>query len=1040
MLNRLHSWLAGLALVVGLASGARAQTSAPSGTPGPDSIRVLVARGRYAEAEAAARLGLSWFSPGQRGDSLVAAEYLDLLSEALWRRGGVLPADADSLSSAAVNFRLRLRSTDHLEVAGSLTNRGRVLRSLGQLDSAVVVLERSLTMREKLVGSSDPEAAVSLTALGVIRRLQGDYEGALAYHERALGIRRARLAPDHPDIARSLANISVSLNGLARYSEALRRVEEAVRIFDSQPRIDSLALAAALTNQGSTLLYMRAWREALTCSGRAVATHERLFGAGSAQNANPYENLAIALSYVGVRDSSRRMFARAIGALRKAPRPRDEDIARVTLNWGKMERDGGNRDSGLVLIQQARQLFERSPASGAQLASALIDEGLTYYALNDLEQSEHAFERALEVHVANLPPEHPNSFAVHHNLAILHFLAGDKSQALELELNAETAEIGHLRLAFENLTEEEALRYLGVRTPTLPISLSIATATTDSAQLARIWEATMQTRGIVLDEMAARRRLSSLARDSTLQSLRVRRAAASTALASLVGVGPGGRTRAAYDDLVLGARARKADVERELAIRSSLFRDLLERRAVGFADVAGHLQQGQALVAYVSFALWDVPRVRESMRRAVATRRDARGLGDSSATRVYAAFVLRGGETAPRFVMLGGADTIDALVSRWREVIASDLAGENPISESAQRRVGIALRRRVWDPISPSFAGERLILVVPEGALNLVNLSALPSDGGRYLVETGPIIHCLTAEREIIQAPRERAGGQGLLAFGAVDYERSPSTTATLSSSVGPESEPAEAYRGVLSDCMDSIEQRFRPLAATGDEVRTLRTLWAGLRGPEGNAALCLFGSDAGEAAFKGLAPKHRVVHVATHGFFIGRDCGAQASKRREFGQELSAAGEPLDEDPLLRAGLIFAGANRRSLRAPGDEDGVLTAEEIATLDLSGVEWVVLSACNTGVGSVTQGEGVFGLRRAFALAGARTTIMSLWRVDDLATRRWMQRLYEARLRDGLGAAEAVRRAAKSVLEERRAMGRGTRPATWGAFIATGDWR
>jgi CHAT domain-containing protein len=109
-------------------------------------------------------------------------------------------------------------------------------------------------------------------------------------------------------------------------------------------------------------------------------------------------------------------------------------------------------------------------------------------------------------------------------------------------------------------------------------------------------------------------------------------------------------------------------------------------------------------------------------------------------------------------------------------------------------------------------------------------------------------------------------------------------------------------------------------------------------------------------------------------------------------------------------------------------------------LNLQGVEWAVLSACNTGVGEVKAGEGVFGLRRAFQVAGVRTVIMSLWPVDDQATRVWMRALYQNRLQKRLSTADAVREASLSALRQRRARGESTHPFYWAAFVAAGDWR
>ncbi len=141
---------------------------------------------------------------------------------------------------------------------------------------------------------------------------------------------------------------------------------------------------------------------------------------------------------------------------------------------------------------------------------------------------------------------------------------------------------------------------------------------------------------------------------------------------------------------------------------------------------------------------------------------------------------------------------------------------------------------------------------------------------------------------------------------------------------------------------------------------------------------------------------------------------------------------------PLLLTGLVFAGANLKG--RSGRDDGILTAEEIAGLNLRGTEWAVLSACDTGLGEIRAGEGVFGLRRAFQIAGVRTVIMSLWSVDDQATREWMNALYRGRLQERLDTVAAVRNASLSVLQGRRSKGLSTHPFYWAAFVAAGDWR
>ncbi len=366
--------------------------------------------------------------------------------------------------------------------------------------------------------------------------------------------------------------------------------------------------------------------------------------------------------------------------------------------------------------------------------------------------------------------------------------------------------------------------------------------------------------------------------------------------------------------------------------------------------------------------------------------------------------------------------------------------------------------------------GATQIFVVPEGALHLVNLAALPADDPRYLIETGPLIHYLSAERDLVRGEDLQAPGAGLLAVGGPAFDdataltdpvatrlathsRAPAassrhasaslTTPARDEAAAPATGSAGRYRGPRSGCGDFRSLRFEALPEAAREASEIVRLWRQQKSAPQREAAELRGTAANEAAFKARAAGHRALHLATHGFFLGDRCPSALEGSSVVRSAQKAAIRPpaaMAENPLLLSGLALAGANRREASGPDDEDGILTAEEIASLDLRGVEWAVLSACNTGAGEVRAGEGVLGLRRAFQVAGVRTTIMSLWSVDDRAARRWMQTLYEERLHSGLGTAEAARAASLRELRARRARGQSTHPFYWGAFVAAGDWK
>jgi CHAT domain-containing protein len=387
---------------------------------------------------------------------------------------------------------------------------------------------------------------------------------------------------------------------------------------------------------------------------------------------------------------------------------------------------------------------------------------------------------------------------------------------------------------------------------------------------------------------------------------------------------------------------------------------------------------------------------------------------------------------------------LDDLIVRWRGALAASAAGTAPTG--AERAAGVAVRRVLWDPIAPRIAGVRRLFVVPDATLNEIPLAALPTDPSRYLVETGPVIHYLSAERDLADAVRPSdVPGRGLLALGNPAFSRGRAGVAAQARGADP---TAGGTVRSTTTCVTFQSMRFAALPWTGRETREIAELF---RTSDGNERVdALTGAEASEPALKRLGPGRRIIHLATHGFFLSDECAPSIEGTRAVGGLVSSAAtrpaaartrtRDMVENPLVFSGLALAGANRRASAGSEQDDGILTAEEVAAMDLEGVEWAVLSACDTGLGHVRAGEGVFGLRRAFQVAGVRTVVMSLWAVEDRSAGAWMRALYEARLRQQLDTAEAVRAASLAVLADRRQRHVSTNPFYWAGFVAAGDWR
>ena len=281
------------------------------------------------------------------------------------------------------------------------------------------------------------------------------------------------------------------------------------------------------------------------------------------------------------------------------------------------------------------------------------------------------------------------------------------------------------------------------------------------------------------------------------------------------------------------------------------------------------------------------------------------------------AFVMRAGRFRRRVVPLGSAAGIDAMVSRWRGetmgVLRASSIGE---AEKRYRVAGIALRQKVWDPLREHLNGASMVFVVPDGTLNLVSLAALPVGSTRYLIDQGQVIHYLSAERDLVSSPSPSAPTRGLLAVGgaafddASSFTRAPKRPVPSARAVSNGSAAAPTLRAT---CGTLQSMQFQPLAGTGREVHEVARLWTG------SPSQILENREATERAFKREAPGRRVLHLATHGFFLDGLCPPAAVGTRSVGGlstgRKSESKLGLGESPLLLAGLALAGANRRAIR-----------------------------------------------------------------------------------------------------------------------------
>ncbi|MER0203689.1 MAG: CHAT domain-containing protein, partial [Nitrosomonas sp.] len=364
----------------------------------------------------------------------------------------------------------------------------------------------------------------------------------------------------------------------------------------------------------------------------------------------------------------------------------------------------------------------------------------------------------------------------------------------------------------------------------------------------------------------------------------------------------------------------------------------------------------------------------------------------------------------PQSIELGDAAEIDHLVHDWRKTLAN---GRNPSVAALARK----LDEKIMQPVRKLLGEARSVLISPDGALNLIPFAALKDEHDRYLVERVALTY-LSSGRDLLRLDSKIDSQQPATLLADVDFGKVDNKTTSTPSDRGATHRRAGDYQG-----------EFQPLPGTKAEAQAISKILP--------AATILTGQQASESKLKQL-DRPNILHIATHGFFLS-DLPENIAKTRGvplmgFSQiDLPRKNNPLfNENPLLRSGLALANANRLE---SGEDDGVLTAMEAANLDLWGTQLVVLSACETGVGEVQNGQGVFGLRRALVIAGSETQVMSLWKVDDDGTKELMVDYYQ-RLLNSEGRSEAMRQTQLAML----ASDNRNHPFYWASFIVSGDWK
>lgn len=1021
--------------------------------PDTSTARQLLKEGRYPDAEKEARELLAAAEQVHGPDSAQAACAIDELVESLWRGGKSREEGTRELAERGVEIAEGLGAPNEI-LARSLRSLALVLEDFGDNGAARTLLERSVAMVEEVLGPEHRELGRTLNSLGWLLYVMGEYDEARLRYDRALEVYRRSGVADHPDVAGILNNTATVYWREGRYDEALPLYERALAIREASLPPNHPSLARSVENLGIVLYQMGDYAAARPYYERAIAMRERSLGADHPELANNLGNYAALLSKLGDHDGAR-IQERVLAIFEKTYGPEHRNVALALGNLALYLAEVGDCEEAVKRAERSVAVYEKSMGPGhPDVATGLGALAAARECSGDHAGAVLAYERQMEALEAAHGPDHPFIANPLERLADLYFETGDNDRALDYatrSLNLQMEHLGpvhadvaisltrlagiswargaraetlayarqaaglvleHMRDTLASLPERQALLLTKSRpNPEFLLFSGLLTAGDDEpAWRDAAWAWTLGRRGIVLEELAARHRAAGSGATPEVVRAREGLARARENLAGLW-VRAVRRPGDSGDEEIARARELKERAETELARLSDDFRRALEERAADMGDVRSALPPASAVAEIVQVEV-----------RPPGSRRGE--------PHDVALILLPDGPRRP--VDLGPSRVVSATVAGWREALEEsggrleESADVAPIEE-ALAATGSRLREIAWDPIARELGEIETVFFVPDGSLHTVDLRALPASAGGYLIEHRPRMHLLGSARDLVRLARDESAtaGRGLLVLGAPDFDADE----TIRIAQVPRGAAAAVFRGAAPACAELRKTTWQPLPESAREARRIGAHAAG-----GEQTVLLMGAAASEERLKREAPGKRVLHLATHGFFLQDDCGGAEASSSSPGPSPEVV-----DNPLLLSGLVLAGANRAGEPSTEGEDGILTAEELAALDLAGVELAVLSACDTGKGTVAPAEGVFGLRRAVELAGARTVVMSLWQVPDRQALRWMTTFYEQRAK-GSSIIDASHRAGLDSLEWLRSRGWPTHPYLWAGFVAAGDWR
>src|SRR5271166_2363714 len=880
-------------------------------------------------------------------------------------------AKAEPLYQEALRIRQKVLGPEHPDTATSLNNLAELYQDLGGYAKAEPLLQEALRIRQKALGPEHPDTLTGLNNLAALYWSMGEYAKAEPLCQEALRIRQKALGPEDPNTAQSLNNLAVLYREMGEYAKAEPLLQEALRIRQKILGRGHPDTAKSLNNLALLYGNMGEYAKAESLFQEALRIRQRVFGPEDPDTATSLNNLAELYRAMGECAKAEPLYQEALRIDEKALGSEHPKTATSLDNLGSLYQSMGEYAKAEPLYQEAIRIRQTVLGSKHPDTTLSLDRlAVLYQTMGEYAKAEPLLQEALRIRQKVLGPEHPYSalsldnLAVMYrtmpehpdtaisldNLALLDFDLGRVDEATALARKASGAELTILSKIFSFTSEQQRLAYLDIFQPYSLFPLLKGTETDLAAALLRY-------KGVVLDSIVEDRLLAEASQGSEDQMLVEQLNLDKRQLGQLL-LQPAQKLSAETNQRIEALEGEVEKIENQLAQHVAGLGQARHALGVSLEQVKATIPNDGALIEYLRYSDY---------------------LGKGKREPRYGAIVLLS-KGAPLWIPLGKAEEVEHLVRRYGSLVRGS-PQEDELSANLQ-----ALYEALWAPIDQALPSQiKRIIISPDGGLNFISFATLLTKDKQFLAQTYDLQY-VASGRDLLRELKPSTGKDVAL-FANPDFDLSSTAMlAKADNGSGP-------IRG--SEKRDIEDWSFESLTSTQKESDELIKKFIGW----GWTPTEFTAKEATKETLLKINSPY-ILHLATHGFFAKEDpTKTQSESEALMNRWESVTRSKFFKNPMHRSGLALAGAQttieawKHEEVPPVENDGILTAEDVSTLDLQGTWLVTLSACDTGSGEAR--EGVMGLRRGFIQAGAQNLLMTLWPISDEVTVRIMSDFYEA---------------------------------------------